>query len=119
MNVKIVIFTDEIYKSHIMESEYRQGDSNVTVPKPVRKFYRDLDGNVLTGVCSGLALYFRIDVVLVRIIFIAAVLLGTAGFWVYLVLFIIAPAARTATEKCELHGLPLTEENLKRFSRKK
>lgn len=87
--------------------------------KPAKKFYRDLDGNMLGGVCSGIATYFNIDVVIVRIIFVVALILGSAGFWVYLVICIIAPAARTATEKCELRGIPPTEENLKQFSEKK
>ena len=84
--------------------------------KPAKKFYRDLDGNMLGGVCSGIATYFNIDVVIVRIIFVVALILGSAGFWVYLVICIIAPAARTATEKCELRGIPPTEENLRMFS---
>ena len=87
--------------------------------KNTKKFYRDLDGNMLGGVCSGIATYFNIDVVIVRIIFVVALILGSAGFWVYLVICIIAPAARTATEKCELRGIPPTEENLKQFSEKK
>lgn len=87
--------------------------------KPAKRFYRDLDGNMLGGVCSGIATYFNIDVVIVRIIFTVAFLLGSAGFWVYIAICIIAPAARTATEKCELRGIPPTEENLKRFSGKK
>lgn len=86
--------------------------------KPVRKFYRDLDGNMLGGVCSGLATYFNMDVVIFRILFVIALLMGTAGFWIYVIICIIAPAARTATEKCELRGIPATEENLRRFSGK-
>lgn len=81
-----------------------------------RRLYRDLDNNMLGGVCSGMALYFNIDVVLVRVIFIIALLCGTAGFWIYIVLWIIAPAARTAAEKCEMRGIPATAENIRRFS---
>lgn len=87
--------------------------------KPVRRFYRDMDGKALGGVCSGLALYLNIDVVLIRILFVVALLLGSAGFWIYLIFCIIAPAARTATEKCELRGIPATAENIRRFSNNK
>jgi hypothetical protein len=41
---------------------------------------------------------------------------GSAGGWVYLVLWIIAPEARTAAEKCEMRGIPPTAENIRRFS---
>ena len=65
---------------------------------------------------SGLALYFNIDVVLVRIAFIVFAIMGTAGLWVYLALWLVAPEARTAAEKCEMRGIPATAENMRRFS---
>ena len=82
----------------------------------VRKFYRDAESKRIAGVCSGLALYLNIDVTLVRIIFLVALICGSAGFWIYLVLWIVAPEARTAAEKCELRGIPATAENIRRFT---
>ncbi len=81
-----------------------------------RRLFRDVDSRVLGGVCSGLALYFNIDVVLVRIAFIVFAIMGTAGLWVYLALWLVAPEARTAAEKCEMRGIPATAENMRRFS---
>ena len=37
--------------------------------RPVRKLYRDIDHNVIGGVASGLACYFDIDVLVIRIPF--------------------------------------------------
>lgn len=82
----------------------------------VRKFYRDAENKRIAGVCSGLALYLNIDVTLVRIVFLVALICGSAGFWIYLVLWIVAPEARTAAEKCELRGIPATAENIRRFT---
>lgn len=82
----------------------------------VRKFYRDAEGKRIAGVCSGLALYLNIDPTLIRIIFLVAFICGSAGFWIYLVLWIVAPEARTAAEKCELRGIPATAENIRRFT---
>ena len=82
----------------------------------VRKFFRDRDGKKIAGVCSGLALYLNIDATIIRIIFLVAFICGAAGFWIYLVLWIVAPEARTAAEKCELRGIPATAENIRRFS---
>ena len=62
----------------------------------VRKFYRDAEKKRIAGVCSGLALYLNIDVTLIRIVFLVALICGSAGFWIYLVLWIVAPEARTA-----------------------
>ena len=93
------------------EQQYRPGNQET-----VRKFYRDAEGKKIAGVCSGLALYLNIDVTLVRIIFLVTFLCGSAGFWIYIVLWIVAPEARTAAEKCELRGIPATAENIRRFT---
>lgn len=85
--------------------------------RPARKLFRDPDGKKLAGVCSGIALFLNVDVVLIRVIFLVALICGSAGFWIYLVIWIAAPEARTAAEKCELRGIPATAENIKRFSR--
>lgn len=84
--------------------------------KTVRKLFRDPDGKRLAGVCSGLALYLGVDVVVIRILFLVALICGSAGFWIYLVVWIAAPEARTAAEKCELRGIPATAENIRRFT---
>ncbi len=85
--------------------------------KPARKLFRDPDGKKIAGVCSGIALFLNVDVVLIRVIFLVAFICGSAGFWIYLVIWIAAPEARTAAEKCELRGIPATAENIKRFTK--
>lgn len=101
----------ESAQGHYSE-EYGKSDEQ----KVSRRFYRDMENNMIGGVCSGLALYLNIDVVIIRVLFIAALFLGTTGFWIYLVFLLIAPVARTAAQKCELHGIPATAENIRRFS---
>jgi phage shock protein PspC (stress-responsive transcriptional regulator) len=84
--------------------------------RPARKLYRDPDNKKLAGVCSGLALFLGVDVVLIRVIFLVAFICGSAGLWIYLVIWIAAPEAKTAAEKCELRGIPATAENIRRFT---
>ena len=98
-------------------------DNNNSTPPPfqeyVRKrFYRDPDHSVLGGVCAGVAAYFKLDILLVRILFACALPLGGLGFWAYLVLWIAAPLAKTVVEKLEMHGEPVTAENIKNYSQK-
>ena len=81
-----------------------------------RNLYRDLDEKKVAGVCSGLSYYFDVDVTLIRIIMLAALIFGTAGFWVYVILWIALPVADTAAKKCELRGLAPTPENMSRFT---
>ena len=81
-----------------------------------RKLYRDLDEKKIAGICSGLALYLDVDVTLVRVLMLAALIFGSAGFWVYVILWIVVPVADTPAKKCELRGLAPTAENMSRFS---
>ena len=87
--------------------------------KPSRKFYRNSDSKSIAGVCSGIASYFNIDTLLVRIVFVVALFMGSAGFWIYVILWIAAPLAETPAQKCEMYGLPVTAENLRKFSSNK
>ncbi len=95
------------------ESESKSSGLHSNAP---RKFYRDPENKSIGGVCAGLALYFNLDVALVRVLFVLCFFMGSASFWVYIFLWIIAPLARNAAQKCEMHGLPVTAENLSRFS---
>ena len=56
-----------------------------------KKLYRSSSDKMIAGVCSGLAKYFNIDTVLVRILFIVLTLMGSLGFWAYIIFWIIAP----------------------------
>ena len=85
-------------------------------PKSIHKLYRDTDDVRIAGVCSGLALYFGVDIALVRILMLIALIVGSAGFWVYVILWIAVPKAVTPAQKCELRGLPPTASNLSKFS---
>ena len=81
-----------------------------------KKIYRDYDNRRIAGVCAGLAVYLDIDVVLTRVLMLVAAVAGLAGFWIYLICWIAIPEALTPTQKCEMHGLPVTAENLAKFA---
>ncbi|MBR5249532.1 MAG: PspC domain-containing protein [Bacteroidales bacterium] len=93
---------------------FHQSQTN-SFEKPVKKLYRDSDNKLLGGVCSGIALYFDVDVTLLRVLFLTALIVGGAGFWLYVILWFVAPQATTPSQKCEMRGLPITAENLRRF----
>lgn len=84
--------------------------------EPVKKLYLDVENRKLGGVCSGLAAYFDIDVTLIRIIFLALLLCGSFGFWLYIIIWIVAPKALTPAQKCELRGIEANAENMARFN---
>ena len=84
--------------------------------EPVKKLYLDVENRKLGGVCSGLAAYFDIDVTLIRIIFLALLLCGSFGLWLYIIIWIVAPKALTPAQKCELRGIEANAENMARFN---
>jgi phage shock protein PspC (stress-responsive transcriptional regulator) len=81
-----------------------------------KKLYRDMDDKKIAGVCSGLALYLDVDVTLVRILMLCALIFGSVGFWVYIILWIVMVPADTPAKKCEMRGLYPTPENMSRFT---
>lgn len=104
------------------DNEYKENNNfnnyNDMEEKATKRYYRNSDDKVIAGICSGFAAYFNLDVVLVRVIFVILLLCGSAGFWLYIILWLVAPLAVTAKQKCELRGLPVTFENIRRFSNK-
>ena len=56
-----------------------------------RRLYRRSTDRVLAGVCGGLAAYFGIDPILVRLAFVLLAFLGGASILAYIVLWIAVP----------------------------
>jgi phage shock protein PspC (stress-responsive transcriptional regulator) len=57
-----------------------------------RRLYRNENDKVLGGVCSGLANYFNIDVVIARIIFVVLLFSGV-GFLTYIIMWVAVPSS--------------------------
>lgn len=81
---------------------------------------------IIAGVCSGLAEYFRVDPLLVRIVFvILAVVPPSVGFWLYLVLWFLmdppvgvsVPPSRNVGERLRAMGQEMREDFRQSFGR--
>ena len=57
----------------------------------VKRVYRSKKNKILAGVCGGIAEYFDVDPVLVRLLLVLLVLMGFAGIILYLVAWLIMP----------------------------
>jgi phage shock protein C len=55
------------------------------------RLYRDEQNKVLGGVCAGLAEYFNLDIMVVRLIFLFALIVAGSGFMLYIILWIVIP----------------------------
>ncbi|MBQ8272969.1 MAG: PspC domain-containing protein [Bacteroidaceae bacterium] len=56
-----------------------------------KKFALSATDKKIAGVCGGIAEYFGMDSLLVRILFVVLLLGGSLGFWAYILLWILAP----------------------------
>jgi phage shock protein PspC (stress-responsive transcriptional regulator) len=56
-----------------------------------KKLYRSKTNRMVAGVCGGLSVYFGVDAVLLRIIWVLSILFGGVGFILYLAAIIIIP----------------------------
>ena len=81
-----------------------------------KRLFRDVDNRMLGGVCSGLGAYLNLDPVIIRVIFLVAILSGIS-LLVYLVLWIVIPPALTTAEKIEMQGNPVNIENIEKVIR--
>ena len=72
-----------------------------------KRLYRVSEGRWIAGVCTGLAAYFNVDVMLVRVLFIITALFfhGLGGL-VYIIMMIFVPRARTPKDYENVSGMP-------------
>lgn len=84
-----------------------------------KRFYRDEDNTIVAGVCSGIAAYLGIDPLIIRLIFVFGTIAWGTGIFVYLVLAIVMPQAKTPAQKMEMRGDEFTLQNIERFAKEK
>ncbi len=84
-------------------------------PKTVsKKLFRDSDDKFLGGVCSGLAHYFGMDVIWMRLLWLVLFFFFGTGILVYILLWILIPQAETTAEKLQMKGEPVNISNIER-----
>jgi len=89
-------------------------DPFIDETEKVKKLYRAKDGEVIAGVAKGLAAYLGADVAIIRLLFVLLLIPGFAGFFIYLVLWLITPKANSLTEKMQMEGTPITLSNIEK-----
>lgn len=99
------------------EEEATGANNNTQTEKPEnttirKKLYRDTENGILGGVCAGLAKYFHLDPVIVRVGYAAAIALASLAanklggylFLAYFLLWIAMPKAKTMAQKLAMSG---------------
>ena len=106
------------------DSENKQYDekkgTNIEIPineneiKAKRRLFRDGENRILGGVASGIGCYLNIDPVFIRVLFVILTFFWGTAILIYILLWICIPEARTAAQKPEMKGEPVTIENIKK-----
>lgn len=79
-----------------------------------KKLFRDGDDKFLGGVASGIAHYFDIDTIWIRLGLLALFFGAGFGFLLYIILWILLPEARTTAEKLQMEGEPVNIDNIEK-----
>jgi phage shock protein PspC (stress-responsive transcriptional regulator) len=88
------------------------GSYELDEPDTGKKMFRDPERKVIGGVSGGVAAFLGVDIVAVRVIFILLVFGGGVGFFIYIVLWLILPEAKTLTDRVQMQGEPVTLSNI-------
>jgi len=71
---------------------------------------------MVAGVSAGLAHYFGIDPVIIRVSWIVLVLVGGSGVLIYIIAWIAIPEAKTTAQKLQMKGQSANLDNIKAFA---
>jgi phage shock protein PspC (stress-responsive transcriptional regulator) len=66
------------------------------------RLYRSADDQMLGGVCAGLAAHTGIETWIVRVVFIILGFINGIGIIAYIILWVVLPEAKSATQKVEM-----------------
>lgn len=88
------------------------GSTDLDEPETGKKMFRDPEHKVIGGVSGGIAAYFGIDLVVVRLLFIIFTIFFGIGFIIYIVLWIALPEAKSLTDRMAMQGEPVTLSNI-------
>ena len=69
-----------------------------------QRIFRNPNDKVIGGVCSGIANYFDVDPVIVRLVWVTFVFLGGVGLLAYIISWIVIPVAKTPEDLAQLSG---------------
>jgi len=104
-------------EDYMIDEELFTDDSgkNYSRKSSKKKLFRDGEDKFFGGVASGVAHYFDVDVIWIRIAFLFTVFAGFGtGLIAYIVLWILLPEATTTAEKLQMKGEPVNISNIEK-----
>lgn len=107
------IFDNESNKSDTDKEHASNFESKEQSGTTKKRFYRNQDDKIIGGVAGGFAAYMGWDPTAVRIALLVLLFFTNIVIIpVYLILWLVMPLAKTASEKLEMRGESVTLENI-------
>ncbi|WP_298497029.1 PspC domain-containing protein [uncultured Algibacter sp.] len=103
---------DYLVDEEIFEDEPQPNYRNKATKS--RKLFRDTDNSYIGGVSSGLAHYFGIDAIWIRLAWILLIFGAGTGILLYILLWVLVPEAKTTAEKIMMTGEPVNISNIEK-----
>ena len=101
----------EQYVDEDEEPVEEKKSSNQSSYTTAKKLFRDPDDRMIGGVASGIAAFLHVKPWVVRFVLIVSGIFGY-GVLAYLILWMVIPEAKTASDKLQMKGDPVNIDNL-------
>tara|TARA_R110002073_G_scaffold40547_5_gene114989 strand:- start:94882 stop:96693 length:1812 start_codon:yes stop_codon:yes gene_type:complete len=96
------------------EESQRSYSGRSTRSSSNKKLFRDGDDKFIGGVASGMAYYFDVDVIWVRVAWLIATFGLGFGPLLYIILWILLPEAKTTADKLQMEGEAVNISNIEK-----
>ncbi|MEN9704492.1 MAG: hypothetical protein RLZZ393_371 [Pseudomonadota bacterium] len=97
--VFVMVWIAMLFIVPVARTDDEKAAARAAIRQPAHRIYRLPSEGMLGGVCAGLATYFDVEPVLVRLAFVGlSVFTGSIWIFVWLALLVLTPAARTPEE---------------------
>lgn len=106
--------TVEDFASESGEERTADQQQSYSYQAEARKLFRDSEDHLAGGVCAGIANYFGLEPVWIRLAFAIAFCFYGTGLLLYIVLWIVIPRAVTRADRMAMKGEPLDLQGFKR-----
>jgi len=98
---------DEIFEDE-PQSPYQRKST------PNKKLFRDTENSYIGGVSAGLGHYFGIDTIWIRLLWIILIFGAGTGVFLYIILWVLIPEAKTTADKLTMTGEPVNISNIEK-----
>ena len=99
-------------EDYLVDEEIFEDEPQPRSASSSRKLFRDTENAYVGGVSSGLGHYFGIDPLWIRLAWVILLFGFGTGFLLYILLWILMPAAQTTADKLAMSGKPINITNI-------